>query len=87
MCHHVYLFITATLTLITSDQNVSVNDALKWFQKKAKQFGLDRSDNMYGTVSDFMHKSGKNDDGNLTVVEFFVNLKNFREVYEDFKDE
>merc|ERR1712227_131975 len=67
------------------DQNISVNDALKWFQSKAKQFGLDRSDNMYGTVSDFMRKSGKNDDGNLTVVEFFVSLKSFREIYVDFK--
>lgn len=83
------------------DQNVSVNDALKWFQSKAKQFGLDRSgkatyqsmketkafslDNMYGTVSEFMRRSGKNEDGNLTVVEFFVNLKSFREIYVDFK--
>merc|ERR1711933_133644 len=67
------------------DQNVSVNDALKWFQKKAAKFGLDKSENMYGTVSNFMRNSGKNDDGNLTVVEFFVNLKNFREIYVEFK--
>ena len=40
---------------------------------------------MYGIVSNFMRNSGKNDDGNLTVVEFFVNLKNFREIYVEFK--
>ena len=73
------------LKLTFLDQNVSVNDALKWFQKKAAKFGLDKSENMYGTVSNFMRNSGKNDDGNLTVVEFFVNLKNFREIYVEFK--
>lgn len=62
------------------DQKVTVTEALDWFQKREKEKGLTRSDNMYKFVVDFMKQGDTDHDGSLSIVEFFVNLQGFRDV-------
>ena len=75
-----------------------MTEALDWFQKREKERGLSRSDDMYQYVVDFMKQgefkkwspiftnfTGDEDHaGYLSIVEFFINLQGFKDVVKKF---
>jgi len=66
------------------DQKVTVSEALDWFQKREKEKGLSRSNDMYQYVVDFMKQGDEDHAGYLSIVEFFVNLQGFKDIVKKF---
>merc|ERR1712147_221390 len=66
------------------DQEITIPEALKWFQDRAIAKGMNRDKIEFSTVSNFFKGADVDDDSKLTIVEFFVNSPAFKDTVKQF---
>jgi len=67
-----------------NDQRVSVIEAQKYLTERANEKGLKKDHIIYQEVVNFMRQGGDDHDGNVTIIEFFINLPNFEAFFVNF---